>query len=235
MNCKIVQDLLPLYHDGVCSQESQKAVEAHLQGCENCRRVLADLDAPLPEAVRKQAGGEASVLKQLSREWSRTTWKARLKGAAAALALCALLALGWIAATDMTVFPIPMEHIEVSNVRQLSDGRILYRFSVDNGIGRMTVYWEFGKDGDLWLVPKRPLLSVGESLGDFRQVLTFPILKSYACDSGVDTEIVRIWYGQGEDRILLWEEGMDLPAASAEDEEAYGFDPESAAYWETRR
>lgn len=29
----IVQDLLPLYHDGVCSDKSRAAVEEHLQTC----------------------------------------------------------------------------------------------------------------------------------------------------------------------------------------------------------
>lgn len=54
MNCRIVQDLLPLYHDGVCSDESRAAVEAHLAGCEDCRRMLADMDAPLPAAEGKR-------------------------------------------------------------------------------------------------------------------------------------------------------------------------------------
>lgn len=235
MDCKIIQDLLPLYHDGVCSQESRREVETHLGGCETCRKLLADLDAPLPEAARAQAGGEASALWRLAREWKRAIWRARLKGAAAALAVCALLALGWVVATDWTVFPIPMERIQVSDVRQFSDGRILYHFSIDNRTGRMTIRWKFGEDGDLWLVPKRPLISVGMSPGDFQQVLTFPILDSYAQEAGVDTEIVRVWYGQGEDRILLWEEGMELPAASPQDEAAYGFDTQSAEYWEARR
>ena len=33
MNCDIIQDLLPLYHDGVCSAASQAAVEDHLASC----------------------------------------------------------------------------------------------------------------------------------------------------------------------------------------------------------
>ena len=37
----IVQDLLPLYHDGVCSERSRAAVEAHLQTCETCRACFA--------------------------------------------------------------------------------------------------------------------------------------------------------------------------------------------------
>lgn len=35
--CEIAKDLLPLYEDGVCSEESRKAVEEHLAECEKCR------------------------------------------------------------------------------------------------------------------------------------------------------------------------------------------------------
>ena len=45
----IVQDLLPLYHDGVCSDKSRAAVEEHLKTCEDCRAALTAMDAPLPE------------------------------------------------------------------------------------------------------------------------------------------------------------------------------------------
>lgn len=41
--CDVVQDLLPLYVDGVCSADSRQLVEAHLAECDDCRRVLADL------------------------------------------------------------------------------------------------------------------------------------------------------------------------------------------------
>ncbi len=34
ISCEIIKDLLPLYHDGVCSVDSTKAVEEHLEHCE---------------------------------------------------------------------------------------------------------------------------------------------------------------------------------------------------------
>ena len=34
ISCDMIQDLLPLYHDGVCSEESKKIIEEHLQICE---------------------------------------------------------------------------------------------------------------------------------------------------------------------------------------------------------
>ena len=43
MNCKIIRDLLPLYHDGVVSEESRELVENHLKTCADCRKMLEDI------------------------------------------------------------------------------------------------------------------------------------------------------------------------------------------------
>ena len=43
MNCKIIQDLLPLYRDEVCSQESRQAVDEHIQSCPHCAEVLREM------------------------------------------------------------------------------------------------------------------------------------------------------------------------------------------------
>ena len=36
--CPIINDLLPLYADGVCSEESRQAVMEHLKDCACCRK-----------------------------------------------------------------------------------------------------------------------------------------------------------------------------------------------------
>ena len=60
----IVQDLLPLYHDGVCSEKSRAAVEEHLKACETCRAALAAMDAPLPGAEKEAADDAAAVVER---------------------------------------------------------------------------------------------------------------------------------------------------------------------------
>ena len=42
-NCDIVQDLLPLYLDGICSEGSRKFVEEHISECEKCSGTLSKL------------------------------------------------------------------------------------------------------------------------------------------------------------------------------------------------
>ena len=48
MKCEIIWDLLPLYHDECCSDESACEVEAHLETCPACRAVLQDIKLSLP-------------------------------------------------------------------------------------------------------------------------------------------------------------------------------------------
>ena len=37
MKCNVISDLIPLYVDDCCSEESSKLVKEHLEGCESCR------------------------------------------------------------------------------------------------------------------------------------------------------------------------------------------------------
>lgn len=37
--CAVIQDILPLYHDDVCSEESRALVKKHLEGCAVCRKM----------------------------------------------------------------------------------------------------------------------------------------------------------------------------------------------------
>ena len=38
--CKVVEDLLPIYHDEVCSEETKEIVEEHLSCCDSCKQKL---------------------------------------------------------------------------------------------------------------------------------------------------------------------------------------------------
>ncbi len=42
MKCDIIQDLLPTYLDGTCSEETKKVIEEHLNKCEECTKIIQD-------------------------------------------------------------------------------------------------------------------------------------------------------------------------------------------------
>lgn len=73
VNCEIVQDLLPLYEDGVCSESSRAAVEAHLNTCETCRAVKEGAAAiPETEVVPEPTEEDKKVagsFKKVRRRW----------------------------------------------------------------------------------------------------------------------------------------------------------------------
>ena len=238
MEHDIIFDLLPLYHDGVCSAASRAAVEAHLKACGTCREALLEMDAPLPAAEEQKNAADGAVVKGISEAWKKEKWKARLKGAAIAAAVCLLLVGAWLAATQLYLFPVPAEKIQITNVRQLSDGRILYHFYIDDGLNLRRTKFEYGEDGNMYCVPIRALITEkqweGNSPANMELFLDMEWVDEQARFMGFG-EIDHVWYGRGEDAILLWEEGMELPAAGEADEAAYGYSESSADYWAERK
>ena len=41
--CEIVQDLLPLYVDGACSEASEEMIKEHLETCADCRAIYEQM------------------------------------------------------------------------------------------------------------------------------------------------------------------------------------------------
>ncbi len=74
--CDLIQDLLPLYHDGVCSEESKKAIENHLSECSACKEYYTalceadgmEIDSYSPDRERQKAASFHAVKKKLLRK-----------------------------------------------------------------------------------------------------------------------------------------------------------------------
>ena len=67
MNCNVVKDLIPLYIDGCCSEESKNLVKEHLECCRACRELFEDMNAP---------SAAAAVSSAPSRFYKLNDWKA---------------------------------------------------------------------------------------------------------------------------------------------------------------
>ena len=73
MNCNIISDLIPLYIDGCCSEESKIMVEEHIASCQACRELLNTMKVPtetvavtnVPRKFSKLNDWKASVLQSL--------------------------------------------------------------------------------------------------------------------------------------------------------------------------
>jgi len=93
ISCEIIKDLLPLYYDGVCSNESKALVDEHLAECDNCKSELQTMGDIIPMSNKAQNLNEAEALKNLSKKWRRGKLKSFLKGALITLLVIAAIAL----------------------------------------------------------------------------------------------------------------------------------------------
>lgn len=107
ISCEIIKDLLPLYHDGVCSNDSKTMVEEHLANCESCKAELQAMDDELPINNTEQNLNEAESVKKLSRRWKKGMRKSLLKGILTTILIIALVALVLYSFIDFKVLPKP--------------------------------------------------------------------------------------------------------------------------------
>ena len=71
-NCDLIRDLLPLYQDGVCSENSRQAVEEHLKDCKGCTDYLealrssGEIEAVIDTERRDALSSQAKFFKRRS-------------------------------------------------------------------------------------------------------------------------------------------------------------------------
>ena len=95
--CSIVRDLLPLYAEGMLSEDSAAFVREHLETCEDCRAASSGENAAAPsETDTAQRSAEAGVLRTLKKKLRKQTWCAIAITAAVVLLVTLLLRINSI-------------------------------------------------------------------------------------------------------------------------------------------
>ena len=216
LSCNVIRDLLPLYRDGVCADETRTLVEEHLAGCASCRAELAALDAPLAQMAEEQR--EVRALDGVAKTWRRGKLRAFLKGCAVTALLCAVLLglfavlVGWHGAV-----PYDLSEMRVYDRCVLPDGRIAYRLDYP-GDRYMEYRFEEGGTGEVYKIPCHSVTGLGEmdnrdwQNGDWH-IYDWEEENVARVRDGAQTTTAYYW-GEGDDAVLIWQQGMDLPRAT---------------------
>lgn len=69
LSCKVVEDLLPMYYDKVCSEETTALVEEHLKSCPDCCHILTDLRGEIEIPAEKP--DDIKPLKRLQKSYMK--------------------------------------------------------------------------------------------------------------------------------------------------------------------
>ena len=103
ISCHIIQDILPLYVDGIVSEDTKEMVEEHLWECESCRKEAEHMQERIVLPNKKEFyQKEQEMLQKFKR---RLINRRVLSAILGAVFVCALLASGY------TILMIPKEAI----------------------------------------------------------------------------------------------------------------------------
>lgn len=228
ISCEIIRDLLPLYVDEVCSDDSRNLVENHLQGCEGCKTELNYMKGDLPQ--QKEIAEETKTVKAMQNAWKKSKKITIEKIVILGIMLFVLCVILFYPDMPMPVFE---KDLEVRNVCQLEDGTVYFEWEMTNGTlaaGRHRTYRE--KDGACYFVPLRAVVEAhmrywitrDPSIME-RQPYDYEYIHPYGKwadrNQTVFEDMTAIYVGWGKDAILVWEPGMELPVASEEIEAEY--------------
>ena len=223
LSCDVIQDLLPLYHDGVCSEESKTIVEEHIATCAACKDMLHGLrEESAPDTV-----DAASILKNIGKAWKRHLKKAWLKGLAVAFLICGVLLGSFVLATQWNFVEISTHAMEVAEIYQLQDGRILYKMDIPDGLYCNEWKFVYTEDGGMYKIPFNALINTAwlqgfeSTLGKYQMIDPG---ENNAWRKAQGLSPVTKWYmGSPENNpLLIYEEGMVVEPAPEHLEAIYG-------------
>ncbi|MGG4093683.1 zf-HC2 domain-containing protein [Paenibacillus lautus] len=220
VSCDIIQDLLPLYYDDVCSTDTKALVDEHLADCPDCREVLSHMSSSmsLPAQTIEQNKQESAGLQQVAAQWSRTKWNSFIKGLWITCLAVGLLFLVYVGLFKWNITSVPTRVIQVSDISQLKDGRIVYHVKMTDGYNVNQAKGHLDANGNLYLTPQRPIIKSKKfadmGLSNMYYSNDIKERNAYEKSFGQGVQIKALYLGTPDDRILIWEQGMELPAAS---------------------
>lgn len=80
ISCEVIKDLLPLYHDGVCSSDTKEMVEEHLTTCSECSNELQMIAGEVLPERESVTLNEVDSIKKLSKEWKKSMLRSLIEG-----------------------------------------------------------------------------------------------------------------------------------------------------------
>lgn len=191
--CDVIQDLLPLYLDGVCSEESKAAVAQHLSECPACKQTyeaLCEAETVVPEPL--DAANE--IQKAASFQAVRKRLKHRQIGMVAAVfVMVGALLLVTVGVLKHTVRPVENRKVlSVSMVDGSLVGRLIGSRDTHTQIKRVTATVE-GRQTELlfYAVENTQWDALTTSSEVFSEQMLCP------AEKGAD-EIDRVYYYTGD-------------------------------------
>ena len=213
INCDIIQDLLPLYVDDVCSQASKQMIEVHLDNCNICKEKVQEL---------KKDNISIHLTEEKNELFKKLAASVRLRKTCLIL-ICIITAFVMIIfgnkvyermvwSTDEVV---GYDKVNVLDVCQLSDGRIAFHTIVEDGYRVNGASWH-----EEYLYPQISLERGKikfKNVDDKKWMETFTFNNCYWVFSSEKGKISYI--DENGNEKIIWQKGDTIPKASEDFDE----------------
>ena len=211
--CELIRDILPLYHDGVCSEVSKKLVASHLETCESCKETLLTLSAEME--MPKLPADEEKPLKAIKRRWQKKSW---ITG----IMIAAVLIVSWFQLTQTSSIKLQPEDYEITKVMQFENGMYYLQYRIPYDYSGMGADLRRDETGAVYLQEYRPILARKDAEeGIVRDYIIDP--ENHRTDIGTEMPMTAFYLGLpgDEDAVLLWSAEETYPIATTEEEQEY--------------
>ena len=136
VSCNIIRDLMVLYEDHVCSEESRQMVEEHIKECEECHRLFQMSEKELPDISlgkdRREVKSSADELREISRrackKLERKITYRHILIVSIMLVVAVIASTIWTEWLKYEINVVPSEEIQVTELYELESGDIYCTF-----------------------------------------------------------------------------------------------------------
>lgn len=206
ITCDVIQDILPLYCDDVCSKDSRELVKKHLEGCQECSELLEKMKKECVLADKEEQGHE-TVVKEMAATWRRSIKRSFVYGVLIMLCICGILTGSYLALTRLILVTIPADRMEIT-VENVTEQYVELSLKSKDGKKVFGSSSQITADGKYYIVMERGVIATENGIGENWEG-TFTISRSGYLASGERVPVTEIYYGTGKDSVLIWEADTD--------------------------
>ncbi len=237
ISCDVIKDLMVLYDDNVCSEESRRLVEEHIRECGECRRLYETAAAGLPDISLEKDGkaDDAENGDEMSETFRRACKKLERKityrhilTVWITIWVIVILATIWTEWLNYQINVVPSEDIQVTELYELADGSVYCTFkckdvitAVNTSAIKVPEGMRYKECDDGWqeVYFQYPGIFFGNPVdkmvyGDEVSIIFPKVDNGY----GGTHKCKTIYYGRKnkDDKLIVWEEGQVLEPAPEE-------------------
>lgn len=203
ISCNVIGDLLPLYCDDVCSEDSRVMVEAHLRDCPDCAKLLEKMKTEY-KLARQAEEKQEEMVKDMASVWHKSVKKSFCRGVLLTVCACLLLAGGYLTLTKLILVPVPLDVTQAS-VGNVSGEDIEISLRVTDGKKVSSTSLEFTEDGKCFITLKRGVIPQGNG-SDENWTGEWAISTTGFTEAGDRVAVREIYCGTEERNFLIWRE-----------------------------